>query len=134
MSIQINPTMCKGIKTMTENKLQNKINKIRKVMITKSQYQLPDIDDDQFILDDEYEQEQEESTNMWLDSLSDKSQYDITENLCVNWQHIGECFTPYVKSGAFHRGGWGGCPYIYIKSGAFSVYTKAMVLLGYGLL
>ena len=70
---------------MTENKLQNKINKIRKVMITKSQYQLPDIDDDQFILDNEYEQEQEESTNMWLDSLSDKSQYDITENLCVNW-------------------------------------------------
>ena len=70
---------------MTENKLQNKINKIRKVMITKSQYQLPDIDDDQFILDDEYEQEQEELTNMWLDSLSDKSQYDITENLCVNW-------------------------------------------------
>ena len=71
---------------MTEIKNQQNQNiRNRKVIITKSQYQLPDIDDDQFMLDDEYEQEQTENTNFWLDSLSDKSQYDITESLCVAW-------------------------------------------------
>lgn len=69
---------------MTENQNLKKIRKSRKVMITKSQYQLPDIDDDKFMLDDEYEQEQEESTQNWLDSLG-KTQYNITESLCINW-------------------------------------------------
>lgn len=64
---------------MTEIKNQ----KIRKVMARKSKYELPD--DDKFMLDDEYEQEQEESTQNWLNSMSEKSQYNITELLCVNW-------------------------------------------------
>lgn len=55
----------------------------RKVMLTQVEYQLPDIDDDQFILDDEYEQEQTENTNFWLESFTGKSQYDIAESLAI---------------------------------------------------
>lgn len=68
---------------MTEIENQNIRN--RKVMMTKSQYQLPDIDEDQFILDKEYEQEQTENTNFWLESFTGKNQYDITESLCMAW-------------------------------------------------
>lgn len=60
--------------------------KIRNRKLTaKSQYQLPDIDDNRYMLDDEYIEQQEESTQNWLDSMSEKSQYNITELLCVNW-------------------------------------------------
>lgn len=68
-------------------KVKNQKIRNRKVM-AKSQYQLPDIpdiDDNRYILDSEYEQEQEESTQNWLGSMSEKSQYNITELLCVNW-------------------------------------------------
>lgn len=78
----INPTICKGIKTMTENQNLNKINRIRKVMARKSKYELPEED---LILDSEDIEYEQDKTNYWLESFSNKSQYDITENLCVNW-------------------------------------------------
>ena len=57
----------------------------RKINLSKVNYMLPEIDDDKYIIDNEYQDEQTENTNFWLDSLSDKSQYDITESLCVAW-------------------------------------------------
>ena len=78
----INPTICKGIKTMTENQNLNRINRIRKVMARKSKYELPEED---LILDSEDIEYEQDKTQYWLESFSNKSQYDITENLCVNW-------------------------------------------------
>lgn len=69
---------------MTENKLENKINRIRKVIARKkARYELPNEDD--LILDNEDIEYQNEKTDNWLESFSNKSQYNITENLCVNW-------------------------------------------------
>ena len=126
----INPTICKGIKTMTENQNLNKINRIRKVMAKKAKYTMPELDESELILDSEDMEYERDKTNCWLESFTGKNQYNITENLCVNWQHISEYFTPPLcLRVVLFIGGWGGCPYLYIKSGAFSVYTKAMVLL-----
>lgn len=90
----INPTICKGIKTMTENQNLNKINRIRKVMAKKAKYTMPELDDSELILDSEDMEYERDKTSCWLESFSNKSQYDITENLCVNWQHTSEYFTP----------------------------------------
>lgn len=69
---------------MTENKSQNKIDRIRKVIARKkARYELPNEDD--LILDNEDIEYQNERTDNWLESFSNKSQYNITENLCVNW-------------------------------------------------
>ena len=81
----INPTICKGIKTMTENQNLNKINRIRKVMAKKAKYTMPELDDSELILDSEDMEYEQDKTQYWLESFSNKSQYDITENLCVNW-------------------------------------------------
>lgn len=67
---------------MTENQNLNRINRIRKVMARKSKYELPEED---LILDSEDIEYEQDKTNYWLESFSNKSQYDITENLCVNW-------------------------------------------------
>ena len=90
----INPTICKGIKTMTENQNLNKINRIRKVMAKKAKYTMPELDDSELILDSEDMEYERDKTSCWLEYFSNKSQYDITENLCVNWQHTSEYFTP----------------------------------------
>ena len=69
---------------MTENKSQNKIDRIRKVIARKkAKYELPT--DDDLILDNEDIEYQNERTDNWLESFTGKNQYDITENLCVNW-------------------------------------------------
>ena len=64
------------------NENQN-LKKSRKINLQKTQYELPYIDEDRYILDQEYEGEQTENTSHWLDSLSTKSQYDITESLAI---------------------------------------------------
>lgn len=71
---------------MTEIKNQQNQNiRNRKINLSKVNYMLPEIDDDRYMLDSEYIEQQEESTQNWLDSMSEKSQYDITESLCVAW-------------------------------------------------
>ena len=67
---------------MTENQNLNRINRIRKVMARKSKYELPEED---LILDSEDIEYEQDKTQYWLESFNNKSQYDITENLCVNW-------------------------------------------------
>ena len=69
---------------MTEIK-QNKIDRIRKVMIKKAKYTMPELDESELILDSEDIEYERDKTQYWLESFSNKSQYDITENLCVNW-------------------------------------------------
>jgi len=71
---------------MTEIKNQQNQNiRSRKINLSKVNYMLPEIDDDRYMLDSEYIEQQEESTQNWLDNMSEKSQYDITESLCVAW-------------------------------------------------
>lgn len=71
---------------MTEIKNQQNQNiRNRKINLSKVNYMLPEIDDDRYMLDSEYIEQQEESTQNWLDNMSEKSQYDITESLCVAW-------------------------------------------------
>jgi hypothetical protein len=70
---------------MTEIKSQNKIDRIRKVMMKKAKYKLPEIDESELLLDSDDIEYEQDKTQYWLESFSNKSQYDITENLCVNW-------------------------------------------------
>lgn len=70
---------------MTENQNLNRINRIRKVMAKKAKYTMPELDDSELILDSEDMEYERDKTSCWLESFSNKSQYDITENLCVNW-------------------------------------------------
>ena len=69
---------------MTEIK-QNKIDRIRKVMMKKAKYTMPELDESELILDSDDMEYEQDKTQYWLESFSNKSQYDITENLCVNW-------------------------------------------------
>ena len=64
---------------------QNIKNRIRKIQLVRSQYTLPDIDENLYLLDSEYEGELKENADKWLDSLYGKSQYEITQALCANW-------------------------------------------------
>lgn len=70
---------------MTENQNLNKINRIRKVMAKKAKYTMPELDDSELILDSEDMEYERDKTNCWLELFTGKNQYDITENLCVNW-------------------------------------------------
>lgn len=70
---------------MTENQNLNKINRIRKVMAKKAKYTMPELDEFELILDSEDMEYERDKTNYWLESFTGKNQYDITENLCVNW-------------------------------------------------
>lgn len=70
---------------MTENQNLNKINRIRKVMMKKAKYTMPELDESELILDSDDMEYEQDKTQYWLESFSNKSQYDITENLCVNW-------------------------------------------------
>lgn len=54
--------------------------RIRKLMTRKGEWTLPEINEDMFILDTD---DMEDSTEVWLDSLSGKSEYDLTEMLFV---------------------------------------------------
>lgn len=68
---------------MTEIKSQNKIDRIRKVMARKSKYKLPELDESELLLDSDDIEYEQDKTNYWLESFNNKSQYDITENLCA---------------------------------------------------
>lgn len=70
---------------MTENQNLNKINRIRKVMAKKAKYTMPELDESELILDSEDMEYERDKTKYWLESFTGKNQYDITENLCVNW-------------------------------------------------
>lgn len=70
---------------MTKNQNLNKINRIRKVMAKKAKYTMPELDEFELILDSEDMEYERDKTNYWLESFTGKNQYDITENLCVNW-------------------------------------------------
>ena len=70
---------------MTENQNLNKINRIRKVMAKKAKYTMPELNESELILDSDDMEYERDKTQYWLESFSNKSQYDITENLCVNW-------------------------------------------------
>ena len=69
---------------MTEIKSQNKINRIRKVIARKkARYKLPELDESELLLDSDDIEYEQDKTNYWLESFNNKSQYDITENLCA---------------------------------------------------
>lgn len=70
---------------MTKNQNLNKINRIRKVMAKKAKYTMPELDESELILDSEDMEYERDKTNCWLESFTGKNQYNITENLCVNW-------------------------------------------------
>ena len=70
---------------MTKNQNLNKINRIRKVMAKKAKYTMPELDESELILDSEDMEYERDKTSYWLESFTGKNQYDITENLCVNW-------------------------------------------------
>jgi hypothetical protein len=63
------------------NKNENQRN--RKVMLTQVEYELPEIQEDRYILDSEYTEESQERFDAWLDSVKGKSQYEITESLAI---------------------------------------------------
>jgi hypothetical protein len=73
--------MCKGIKTMTENKSQNKIDRIRKVMARKSKYKLPELDESELLLDSDDIEYEQDKTESWLESFNGKSEYEMSEML-----------------------------------------------------
>lgn len=55
----------------------------RKVMLNQVEYELPEINEDRYILDSEYTEEMEERFDAWIDSVKSKNQYDITESLSI---------------------------------------------------
>ena len=55
----------------------------RKVMLNQVEYELPEINEDRYILDSEYTEESQDRLDAWLDSVKSKSQYDITESLSL---------------------------------------------------
>jgi hypothetical protein len=55
--------------------------KSRKVNLKKVKYQIPEIDEDRYLLDADYEQEEVEKTESWLKSFSGKSEYQMSEML-----------------------------------------------------
>ena len=55
----------------------------RKVMLTQVEYELPEINEDRYILDSEYTEESQDRFDAWLDSVKSKSQYEITESLSL---------------------------------------------------
>lgn len=71
---------------MTEIKTsENKNIRNRKVMIKKAKYTMPELDESELILNSDDMEYEQDKTQYWLESFSNKSQYNITENLCVNW-------------------------------------------------
>lgn len=68
---------------MTKELLKSNAERIRKVELAKKDYIQPTSYTP--IFDKRYEGELKENSEMWLNSFIGKSQYEITENLCVNW-------------------------------------------------
>ena len=60
-----------------------KLDRVRKVILKRKEYTKPIPYTP--ILDKRYEGELRENSEMWLNSLSGKSQYEITSMLCSNW-------------------------------------------------
>ena len=60
-----------------------KLDRVRKVILKRKEYTKPISHTP--ILDKRYEGELRENSEMWLNSLSGKSQYEITSMLCSNW-------------------------------------------------
>lgn len=70
--------MMTEIKTSENKNLHN-----RKVITKKAKYKMPELNERELLLGvDEMEYEQEK-TESWFESFNNKSQYDITENLCA---------------------------------------------------
>lgn len=61
--------------------MENLKTKSRKVNLKKVKYQTPEIDEDRYLLDADYEQEQTEQTESWLKSFSGKNEYQMSEML-----------------------------------------------------
>ena len=61
--------------------MENLKTKSRKVNLKKVKYQTPEIDEDRYLLDADYEQEEVEKTESWLKSFSGKSEYQMSEML-----------------------------------------------------
>lgn len=68
---------------MTKETLKSNAERIRKVELARKDYVKPTSYTP--IFDKRYEGELKENSEMWLNSFIGKSQYEITENLCVNW-------------------------------------------------
>lgn len=60
-----------------------KLDRARKVILKRKEYTKPIQHTP--ILDKRYEGELRENSEMWLNSLVGKSQYEITSMLCSNW-------------------------------------------------
>lgn len=64
--------------------MKNESQNIKSRKIAKTnQYKLPEINEEELLLDNEDIEYEQDKTESWLESFNNKSQYDITENLCA---------------------------------------------------
>ena len=64
--------------------MKNESQNIKSRKIAKTnQYKLPEINEEDLLLDNEDIEYEQDKTESWLESFNNKSQYDITENLCA---------------------------------------------------
>lgn len=64
--------------------MKNESQNIKSRKIAKSrEYKLPELNEEELLLDNEDIEYEQDKTQYWLESFNNKSQYDITENLCA---------------------------------------------------
>ena len=55
--------------------------KSRKINLKKCQYQLPELNEEELLLDNEDIEYEQDKTESWLESFNNKSQYEMSEML-----------------------------------------------------